>query len=121
MSFGVHNISRNQRKYSFIITTLDFEEPAGRLITQSKCDPELLTSVFVSRLEHGTYSTEFEAFMMRKKIDMKEIKQSSHNDVKYKAYKATVTRANYHGMFNLCGAGVNVDKFRLRTDQFKPR
>lgn len=85
--------------------------------------PEPLRSVFVSRLEHNTSSAELESFLQRKKIDVKEIKQWSHDNAKYKAYKITVPRLNYHDMFsiNLWGSGVNVDKFRSRTDQYTPR
>ena len=118
-----HKSKPKKRQFYNNNTKLRLRGPGRTTDCPIKGAPEPLKSIFVSRLEHDTSSTELEAFLKRRKIDVKEIKQMSHTDAKYKAYKVTVTRANYHDMFsiNLWGAGVNVDKFRSRTDYFKPR
>ena len=78
--------------------------------------PEPIRKVFVSRMNCDTTISSLKNYLESRKVNVREIIQTSRETSKFKSFKVTVDRCNYQQMFsiNMWSKGVNVDPFRER-------
>ena len=78
---------------------------------------EPLRDIFVSRVVRSSTSESLQTYLQSNGIKVREVKQISHIDSKFKSFKVSIDKSSYSDVFNkeLWNSGVNVCKYKDYT------